>query len=816
MKRLLMGFVLMATALVGVASPSADVAAEGGESPAGDARDISRRLGNGHTNACIILDNGRVRCWGNALGTGVPGSGTIGDDETPDQVRTVDLGDRTVIEADGGQGFSCVLLDNGDARCWGAQTFGPTLGVPETGGQRIGDGEEPTTIPPINLGGRATALASGNFHSCAILEDGSVRCWGRGGVGELGYGNTNDIGDDETPASAGPVPLGAGRKATAITAGRSHTCAILDTGDVRCWGTFRGIPGQAEDIGDDEPASAGPLADLGGEKAVAIGAGQDAVCALVESGDVWCWGAQTVARLSTGVAQGGVVDPTKMDLGGRAASSLAVGFQHACVVFANGELYCWGEGSNGRLGYGNTDDVGAGTLASPEPPLSGGPVDIGPGRTVLTASAGDVTTCAILDNFTVRCWGSGPIVGQGFSIIVGDDEVPSDVPVVNYEGTAAYTPLSPSRILDTRPGQPSPAGQPKGKVAPDASIDVQITGEGGVPDTGVYAVVLNVTIAASTSPGFVTAHPAGTSRPNASNINVTGVGQAAPNSVIVPVGEDGQVTLYTSGGGHLIADVFGYFQQTGSATAGRLIGVSPSRIFDTRPNSPVPGIKGKLVAGQTIEVVVTGTNDVPSTGVSAVVLNVTAAAASGPGFVTVYPGDESQPSTSNLNLSFAGENRPNAVIVPVSNTGTIKLFSEAGAHLLADVSGYFTDETAPDTDDGLFVPIAPERLLDTRGNGSEIPAGGTTSFAVTGRIGIPPTANAVALNLTAVRSLGPGFVTGWPSDENQPLASNLNVSAANVSIANLAVLPLRLPSGRVSLFTEGGAHLLGDTAGYFL
>jgi hypothetical protein len=154
--------------------------------------------------------------------------------------------------------------------------------------------------------------------------------------------------------------------------------------------------------------------------------------------------------------------------------------------------------------------------------------------------------------------------------------------------------------------------------------------------------------------------------------------------------------------------------------------------------------------------------------VSAVVLNLTAAAANGPGFVTVFPGDEDQPSTSNLNLSFAGENRPNAVI------------------------------------------------LDTRGNGQQIPAGGTTNFAVTGQIGIPSTANAVALNLTTVRSLGPGFVTGSPSDEDQPLASNLKLSATDVTIANLAVLPVREPSGRISLFTEGGAHLLGDTTGYFL
>ena len=381
--------------------------------------------------------------------------------------------------------------------------------------------------------------------------------------------------------------------------------------------------------------------------------------------------------------------------------------------------------------------------------------------------------------------------------------------------TGAYRPLSPARILDTRPGEPSPSGQPIGKVGPDTSIEVQITGVGGVPNDGVVAVVLNLTIAQASGPGFVTAHPGGTSRPDTSNLNVTAAGRNAPNSVIVPVGEDGTVTLYTSGGGHLIADVFGYFEQADSATGGRLVGVSPSRVFDTRPPSDLPGATGKLDAGDTIEVKVTDTNGVPATGVSAVVLNVTAAAATAAGYVTVYPGDEARPATSNLHLSFAGENRPNAVIVPVSSTGTIKLFSESGAHLLADVSGYFTDGTAADSDEGLFTPIEPERLLDTRSDGPPVAAGDSIGFGVTGRAGIPADATGVALNLTAVRAVGAGFVTAWPSDELQPLASNLNVPAADVTIANLAVLPIGTTSGRIEIFTQGGAHLLADTAGYF-
>ena len=87
---------------------------------------------------------------------------------------------------------------------------------------------------------------------------------------------------------------------------------------------------------------------------------------------------------------------------------------------------------------------------------------------------------------------------------------------------------------------------------------------------------------------------------------------------------------------------------------------------------------------------------------------------------------------------------------------------------------------------------------------------------MTGELGIPDTANAVVLNLTAVRGTARGFVTGYPSDESQPGSSNLNVPGPGATIANLAVLPLRQPSGRISLFTLGGSHLVADTSGYFL
>ena len=125
----------------------------------------------------------------------------------------------------------------------------------------IGDDETPASAGDVNLGGLAVEIAAGGEHTCALLTTGAVRCWGHGARGALGYGNIEDIGDDETPASAGDVYIGG--TAVHITAGAGHSCALLATGAVRCWGA--GLTGclgygNTEDIGDDEtPASAGDV-----------------------------------------------------------------------------------------------------------------------------------------------------------------------------------------------------------------------------------------------------------------------------------------------------------------------------------------------------------------------------------------------------------------------------------------------------------------------------------------------------------------------------------------------------------------------------
>ncbi|MGH2699114.1 MAG: RCC1 domain-containing protein, partial [Actinomycetota bacterium] len=136
---------------------------------------------------------------------------------------------------DAGSDHTCALLDTWEVRCWGDGGDG-RLGHANT--DDVGDDEDPHDYGPVELGaGRtARAITAGSDHTCALLDNGRVRCWGFGGSGRLGYGNIASIGDNETPGSVGTVDLGAGRTARAITAGSDHTCALLDNGRVRCWG----------------------------------------------------------------------------------------------------------------------------------------------------------------------------------------------------------------------------------------------------------------------------------------------------------------------------------------------------------------------------------------------------------------------------------------------------------------------------------------------------------------------------------------------------------------------------------------------------
>src|SRR5450759_3921203 len=198
-------------------------------------------------------------------------------------------------------------------------------------------------------------------------------------------------------------------------------------------------------------------------------------------------------------------------------------------------------------------------------------------------------------------------------------------------------------------------------------------------------------------------------------------------------------------------------------------------------------------------------------------MTVTATASSGPGFVQVVPtgGPTALGSTSNVNLTGAGQTAANLVIVPVGTDGTVQLYNSSGTHLIVDVVGYFTDTTAASSDLGLFVPVAPARLMDTRTT-SPAAAGSLTPLAPLGRAGIPADGvSAVFLNPTATQTAGPGFLQLYPAGRGVPGASSsLNFTGPDQTIANATIAALG-DLGVVSIFTPTRTQIIVDAFGYF-
>jgi PKD repeat protein len=372
-----------------------------------------------------------------------------------------------------------------------------------------------------------------------------------------------------------------------------------------------------------------------------------------------------------------------------------------------------------------------------------------------------------------------------------------------------FVPLPPARILDTRTALGA-----SGRVAPGGSIDLNVVGAGGVPESGVVAVALNVTLVDATGPGFVQVFPTGRGAQGASsNLNVELPGQTIPNSVVIPVGDNGRVTIYTQGGGHLVADVSGYFAAATASSAGRYIAVTPNRVLDTRSQAP-----GKVPPGGTVRVPIAGRAGVPASGAAAVVVNVTATEATGAGFVQVIPTGSATPigASSNLNLQ-PGQTIPNQVMIPLGNDGSITIFSEAGTHVIVDVFGYFTGNDAPSSADGLFVPITPARFLDTRIG--PIPASGSlTRINALGLAGVPASGvTAILGNLTATEASAAGFlqlVPGPASDAPVGFYSNVNIERPGQTIPNAAIANVGA-DGTLYVYASNASHVLFDGGGYF-
>jgi DNA-binding beta-propeller fold protein YncE len=378
---------------------------------------------------------------------------------------------------------------------------------------------------------------------------------------------------------------------------------------------------------------------------------------------------------------------------------------------------------------------------------------------------------------------------------------------LTVSANSSFVPIGPARVLDTRNG----TGAPDAPVGPGGTISLQVTGVDGVPASGVTAVVLNVTATDPTASSYVTVYPDAETRPTASNLNFT-AGETIANLVTVPV-VDGLVDFYNDAGSvNLVADLEGYY--TVGTTGGSLfVPLSPVRVLDTRNGTG--GYAAPVGPGGTISLQVEGTDGVPTTGVSAVVLNVTATDPTASSYVTVYPDGITRPATSNLNFTPA-ETIPNLVMVPVGADGKVDFYNDSGSvNLVADLAGYYTTSGTGSS----FVALGPVRVLDTRngtgGSTSPVGPGGIIGLQADGVAGVPATGvTAVVLNVTATDPTTSSYVTVYPDGITRPTASSLNFTAGE-TIPNLVVVPVGA-DGQLDFYNNSGSvNLVADLAGYY-
>ncbi|MET3803822.1 hypothetical protein ABIB25_000808 [Nakamurella sp. UYEF19] len=419
--------------------------------------------------------------------------------------------------------------------------------------------------------------------------------------------------------------------------------------------------------------------------------------------------------------------------------------------------------------------------------------------------------------------------------VMGDGGLGPATPVATFSylagaGPGSFVPLSPNRLLDTRSG----LGALKTPVPSKKTLRLPVLGHGGVPSSGVDAVVLNVSAVAPTVAGFLTVSASTTSpAPRISNLAFNR-GQTVANLVVAQVGHDGKVAMYNGSGGtvDLIADVSGYYlaapPKSLPTAAGSFTSVVPTRLVDTRV-APAT----ELAASGTARITMTGRAGIPTSGVSAVVVNVTAVNPAAPGYFTVYASGGARPTSSNLNF-VARQTVPNLVVSPVGSDGRIALFngSRGSVDLLIDVIGYVRAGAANTR--GAIIPVTPARLFDSRtgvGIGTSPPYDFTppmgqtyivsnqyrVPLAVTGRQGVPATGvSAVVLNVTVVAPAAPGYYTVYPDGLGIPGVSNLNFTAGR-TVPNLVIVPVAR-NGLVNLYNGSTSYgsLIVDVAGYVL
>jgi alpha-tubulin suppressor-like RCC1 family protein len=366
----------------------------------------------------VQLNSHNVKCWGRndfgQLGLGDTNYRGRGDtpNEMGDDLPLVDLGmGRKIKRIVSGSYHNCAILDNNKVKCWGRNPNG-NLGLGDTDNRGGDSNQMGNHLPYVNLGDGLTSkeIDANAYHTCSILNNNKVKCWGLNAYGQLGLGDTFNRGDksNQMGDSLAYVDLGAGLSAKKITTAGRHTCALLNNNKLKCWGENRkgqlGL-GDTNDRGilGNQMGDNLPYVDLGvGRSVKKFTGGYYHTCAILDNNKVKCWGENSVGQLGLGDGINRGDKPNQMgdnlpyvDLGtGRTAKRISAGYLHTCALLDNNKLKCWGYNAQGQLGLGDPSSRGQ----RPERMGDNLPyVDLGKDKTALKIYTGISSSCAVID-----------------------------------------------------------------------------------------------------------------------------------------------------------------------------------------------------------------------------------------------------------------------------------------------------------------------------------------------------------------------------------------------------------------------------------
>jgi hypothetical protein len=382
----------------------------------------------GGFHTCALMIDGNVKCWGrNNMGQlGYGHMNSVGDDESLESIDPISLGG-VAVELSAGIQHTCALLDDGSVKCWGDNSRGQ-LGLGNT--DLIGDNEVPSDISAIDFGvsNKVKHIYSGTKYNCALFDNKKIKCWGENTRGQLGLGHINHIGDDEAVSSVGYVSVGSNVIQMDISTISQHTCAVLESGDLKCWGfNSKGQLGygHTNNLGDDEVPSAIPVVPFGAS-ILQVATGSNHTCAVADGQSFRCWGNNNNGQIGLGIndiiGDDEAADSAAYLNTGSNGTQLAVtGNNHTCTVSTDNDVYCFGLNSKGQLGLGHTNKIG-------DDESINGVSQVNLGVAVSQVTAGTNHTCALTkDEGKVICWGQNNYgqLGYGNTNDMGDNEDPS-------------------------------------------------------------------------------------------------------------------------------------------------------------------------------------------------------------------------------------------------------------------------------------------------------------------------------------------------------------------------------------------------------